>query len=356
VTFGSFVWPIKNKFTIGAYFHEPLRNQGGGFVAPHRNDFTGLFDTRTPNFFLANNGTSPITEAQCRALQKTNPSACVEYRINPFISALDTRLRTWGIAGAWQIHPKFSIGATARYQEFEEAAFTYRFSQPEDGFIPQSISVQTTGSAKGTQIEVEPATDITFSAGFKWAPTDKLSFGGVYKKGPSYDAPTFAAADVTNWEYVKIAETTFHMPDIAGLGVSFRPRPELTVNLDAVHVQYSNLVDDFQPTIAAVDDVRSSFVADDVTEMHLGVEYLFPTKIPFAIRGGYFRDPSHSIEWRGPLDRFEYIAEALLFPTGETQNHLSIGAGLAWSRFQLDAAYDTCDLYKVGSLSFVTRF
>src|SRR5215207_7640162 len=33
LTFGSFVYPIKN-FTIGAYYHEPLNNQGGGVVAP----------------------------------------------------------------------------------------------------------------------------------------------------------------------------------------------------------------------------------------------------------------------------------------------------------------------------------
>lgn len=354
VTFGSFVYPIKNKFTLGAYYHEPLRNQGGGFVVPQRNQFTGQFETRTPNFFLSSGGA--LTEAQCLQLNRQNPGSCVEYRINPFVSALDVRQQTWGIAGAWQVHPKFSLGVTARYQTFEEAAFTFRFSQPEDGFLPQSISVQTTGRANGTQIENEKQDDITFTGGFKWAPHEKFSIGGVYKQGPSYPAPTFAAAEVTGWEYVLLADTTFHMPDIAGLGVSIRPRPELTINIDAVHVKYSNLVDDFQPTIAAVQDVGSAFVANDVTELHLGVEYFFPTKIPFAIRGGYWRDPAHSIEWQGPLDDFSHYAEAMLFPPGETQNHISIGAGLAWSRFQIDAAYDTSDLYKVGSISFVTRF
>jgi long-subunit fatty acid transport protein len=352
ISFGSFVYPVK-KFTLGVYYHEPLRNSGGGFVVPQRNEFSGLIEKTTPNFFLPTAGGGPITEAQCETLRRTNPSACVEYRIDPFVSTLDVRQQTWGVAAAWQVHPKFSVGATARYQTFEEAAATFRFTQE---FSPSSISVQTTGKANGSEIAVEKQTDITFAGGFKWSPTDKISIGGVYKQGPSYPSPTFVAAPVTGWQYVQVAETVFHIPDVMGLGISVRPRPELTINGDAVRVKYSNLVDDFVPTIAAVQDVGASFVANDALELHLGAEYFFPTKIPFALRAGYWRDPSHSVEWKGPLDQFEYIAEALLFPPGETQNHLSIGAGVVWSRFQVDFAYDTSDLYKVGSISFVTRF
>ena len=36
--------------------------------------------------------------------------------------------------------------------------------------------------------------------------------------------------------------------------------------------------------------------------------------------------------------------------------HVSVGAGLAWPRFQIDAAYDRSQLFKVGSISMVTRF
>ncbi len=47
ISFASAVFPIKDKFTIGAYFHEPLNNEGGGIVAPQRDDFTG--DPITPS-------------------------------------------------------------------------------------------------------------------------------------------------------------------------------------------------------------------------------------------------------------------------------------------------------------------
>jgi len=46
----------------------------------------------------------------------------------------------------------------------------------------------------------------------------------------------------------------------------------------------------------------------------------------------------------------------LLYPKGETQMHYSVGAGMAWPRFQIDAAYDSSKHYKVASLSVVTRF
>ena len=354
-SFASAVFPVK-KFTFGAYYHEPLNNQGGGVVAPRFNEITGQQESKTPNFFLPGAGGDPITEAECDRLRNTtgNPSACVEFRVDPFISALDVRQRTFGIAAAWQVHPKFSVGVTARYQRFREAAFTFRFDQ---FFNPSTISVQATAKADGEDVTIEEVDDITFGVGFKWAPSDKFSAGGVYKKGPQFNTPLFFAGAATDGEFLQIADTKFHIPDTMGLGISFRPLPVLTLNLDAVRVTYSNLTDDFVASAADVRDLQENpFLAEDVTEIHFGVEYFFPTKIPVAIRGGFWRDPAHSVTWRGPLNRPEFIAEALLFPEGEAQNHFSIGAGLAWPRFQIDAAYDSSDTYKVASVSMVTRF
>src|SRR5688572_6870464 len=140
LSFASVVYPVKN-FTFGAYFHEPLNNKGGGVVAPQYDEFTGDLITLGPNFFLPGGGGAPISEVECENLRRTtnNPAACVEYRLDPFVSALDVRLRTFGIAGAWQVHPKFSVGLTARHQRFQEAAFTFRFTQFLD---PSTVSVQ----------------------------------------------------------------------------------------------------------------------------------------------------------------------------------------------------------------------
>lgn len=358
LTFASAVLPVKN-FTFGAYFHEPLNNEGGGVVAPRYNDLTGRLEAALPNFFLpAEQGLpsgEPISEIECerRRRETNNPFACLEYRVDPFISALSVRQRTFGLAGAWQMHPKFSVGATVRHQRFEEAAFTFRFT-PE--FDPKQVLVQATAREKNGEIEIAEETDTTFAAGFKWSPTEKLSFGGVYKEGPKFVSPLFYSDINTDFEFINIAETTFHIPDIAGIGVSFRPIPVLTLNLDAVHVKYSNLVDDFVSVVADVSELEEPFKANDVIELRFGAEYFFATKIPFALRAGYWRDPAHSIEWNGPLNRPDFIAEAMLYPKGEDQDHISVGAGLAWPRFQIDMAYDTSKHYKVGSISMVTRF
>lgn len=358
VSFASVVYPIKNRFTIGAYFHEPLNNEGGGVVAPFEDPVTGDV-TPLPNFFLpAENNRivgDPISRQQCLDRRKAtnNPFSCLEFRLDPFVSALNVRQRTFGLAGAWQLHPKFSVGVTARHQRFLESAFTFRFNQQ---FDPRQIVVQATAKVENGQVETVEESDTTFAAGFKWSPHEKFSVGGVYKQGPEFEAPLFYADSASGFDFGQVATTNFHIPDIAGLGISVRPIPVLTINVDAVHVKYSNLVDDFVSAVPEVRAIGNPFKAEDVVELHAGAEYFFATKIPFALRAGYWRDPKHSIEWDGPLNHPNFIAEAMLYPEGEDQNHLSVGAGVAWPRFQIDAAYDTSKHYKVGSISVVTRF
>jgi long-chain fatty acid transport protein len=362
ITFASAVFPVKN-FTFGAYFHEPLNNQGGGLVADSEDPITGDFQLR-PDFFMPTswNGEEfeylgpPISRAECeqRREELNDPFSCVQYIIDPFVSILQLRQRTFGIAGAWQVHPKFSIGATVRHQRFQELAGTFRFDGTT-GDLKQ-ILYQSTADLENGDIEIKEATDTTFSVGFKWAPSDKISFGGVYKKGAEFTSPLLYADASNDFDLIVASDVKFHVPDIMGLGVSVRPIPTLTVNLDAVHVTYSNLVDDFVAASAEVDGLEDPFVANDVVELRLGAEYLFATKIPFALRAGYWRDPAHSVEWNGPLTHPTYVAEQILYPKGQDQNHFSVGAGLAWPRFQIDLAYDTSDHYKVGSISAVTRF
>jgi long-chain fatty acid transport protein len=355
-TFASIVYPTK-YLTFGAYYHEPLRNEGTGQVVPTRNDFTGEIKTDVPNFFLpvdANGNATggPITSAACQALRLKNPFACLEYTVLPFLSSVKIQEKTFGLAVAYKIG-KFSFGATARSQRFNETAFTFRVT-PTGDF--SSISVQATSDIRKNNDVAKDESDITFAGGFKWAATDKFSIGGVYKQGAKFIAPTFASNENTNFEFVKAADTTFHSPDIYGVGISVRPIPVLTINADAVRVKYSNLVDDFVSINANVRAIDKAYRASDALEIHLGGEYFFSTKIPFAIRAGFWRDPEHSITYQGPLTNADEVAAAVLFPATKSLNHISVGAGLAWPRFQIDAAYDRSQLYRVGSISMVTRF
>ena len=351
-TFGSFVYPWKS-FTFGVYYHEPLRNEGAGQVIPQRNQFSGAVEKNIPNFFLPRNGT-PVTKAQCEKVRQDANDffACLEFQILPFLSALSVQERTFGLAGAYSFG-KLSVGATARYQRFHESAFTFRVTPTFDF---SSISVQATSDVTDQTSKVKDQSDITFAGGIKYTLNDKFSAGAVYKQGAKFDAPTFAANSDTQFMFVKVADTKFHIPDVYGVGVSFRPIPVLTLNADAVHVTYSNLVDQFVSINAAIRAIDKAYKANDVTELNLGGEYFFAVKVPFALRAGVWRDPAHSIEFRGPLTTPDAVAAAILYPKGHSQMHESIGAGMAWPRFQIDAAYDRSPHYRVGSISMVARF
>src|SRR5262249_10394246 len=338
----------------GVYYHEPLRNEGAGQVVPVRNPITGAVKTNVPNFYLPKGGT-PVSKAECEDIrkQKNDFFACLEYTILPFLSALTVQEKTFGVAGAYKVG-KFSFGGTVRYHRFSEAAFTFRVT-PTGDF--SSISVQATSDVTDQNSKVQDKNDWTVAAGVKWEMNDKFSAGAVYKQGAKFVAPTFAANSDTKFAFVKVSDTTFHVPDVYGIGVSVSPIPVLKINADAVHVTYSNLVDNF---ISINEDIRAidkAYKASDVTEVHLGAEYFFfLNKLPVALRAGAWRDPDHTIQYRGPLNVPDAVAAAILYPKGHDQHHISVGAGLAWPKFQIDAAYDRSAHYKVGSISAIRRF
>ncbi|HEV8434724.1 MAG TPA: hypothetical protein VGR95_15025 [Thermoanaerobaculia bacterium] len=355
-TFASIVYPLPKNFVIGVYYNEPLHNVGVAAVVPTLNQFTGAIVTDVPTFYLpkAAYGDHPVSLQECiNIIQSTkDPLGCLQYVTNPFLTAVDVKLQTFGLSGAWQAG-KFSVGVSARYHTFREVALTNRVSATT--YEPQSTSAQATATVdKDGNITVGQKKDFTFGVGMKWAPSDKFSAGAVYKKGPSFTTPTFLAL-APAFTYQKIADTTFHIPDVYGIGISVRPIPTLTVNVDGVRVKYSNQVDDFHSANSALRAIPNGFKAPDVTEIHAGAEYFFPWKVPFALRAGWWRDPAHSTYWAGPLNSPEAVGAALLFPKGTAQRHRSIGGGLAWPKFQIDAAYDTSETYKVGSLSVVFR-
>lgn len=358
VTFASFVYPKKN-WVIGGYYHQPLRNVGAGRdVDIQTNQLTGRVSATVPNFFLASqNPTGPLTKAQCEALRKSKNDffACLEYTVLPFVSAVDVQERTYGLSGAYKFG-KLSVGATLRLQTLSESALTFRFDP--DTLEPTSIVAQGTGDLTSAKSEPGVEKDLTYTIGVKYTHNDRFSAGASYKKGAKFKAPTFVANDQTGGSFVKISNTTFHIPDVYGAGISMKPTPwELIINVDAVRVTYSHLVDDFFSINSNIRKLGQVFQAKDITEIHLGGEYaILSLKLPVFIRGGAWRDPVHSVEFVGPTNSVETIADAILYPKGESSTHFSVGAGTAWKNFQIDAAYDRAPHYRVGSLSVVARF
>jgi len=334
VSFASIVMPAGN-WRFAVYYHRVI-NYEADINGIFGKDAFGQPDPYSIFFFVGPNG--PISQDQCFDLG----ADCQTFQLFPFLTSVDISLKTWGGSVAYKMG-NFSIGASVKKQEFEESAFTFR---TDTFFQPLAVTAQESDDS-----------DITYSVGFKWAPSRKFSIGGVYKTGGSFEAPyLFGTFDSDlNVDAQVVATPSFNIPDQYGIGFSYSPIDALKINVDAVEITYSDLTDNFFSLFNP--DQSTRYVTDDVTEIHAGFEYFFlNSKIPWAIRGGWWRDPDHTLRYDGPLQSGNNVAAKILYPGGEDQDHFSIGLGFAFSKIQIDAAYDTSDKYKVGSISAIYKF
>ena len=111
-------------------------------------------------------------------------------------------------------------------------------------------------------------------------------------------------------------------------------------------MEYSALVDSLG------DDAQEARL-DDGHELRLGAELVFAGVTPVvALRAGVWVDPDHRIRFTGtdePLD-------LAIFRRGSDEVHFALGAGVAFERFQIDAAVDLSDLVDTVSLSAIYGF
>lgn len=367
VSFASVVFPA-DRWAIAAYYHQPLKIESETNMAWEFDELNRAFVRDLPYTFISRGNPvgsgQPVSRARCIELQLEDISSCTGFQAFPFTSFVEMKQETFGLAGAVELG-RLSLGASVRYQSFSQAALTLRY---DFDLVPVEALIQATELDEDGDPKDED--DTTFTAGFKYAFTDSLSIGGVYKQGAEYPTSVYQAVAVGEDFSEEAFPTSFHVPDTAGLGIAWRPLPALTILADAVHIRYSNLTDDFQSAYSEINVLDQAYEIEDSTEYHVGAEYFIATRIPVAIRAGWWREPAHSLEYVGPLtctedvfaeeDRIfcqaNRIRQSIFFPEGREQDHWSVGIGLSWPRFSVDAAYDTSDDYKVGSLSAVVRF
>jgi long-chain fatty acid transport protein len=342
VAFASAVLPFHNA-AIALYYHRPLQFQNSVDVVSRY---------AMPTFYLGPNG--PVSADEC-----ARTPGCQQHQVYPYSARADVDLRTFGGAGAWAWRD-VSFGVAIRYQVFREEATTSRTDLDVSG-APTFVVTQTHGNRLFGK---SANSDLTYIAGVKWSPSAKVSAGAVYKKGASFPAPVFAGPQSTGQTAAPtmVGVTNFHVPDSAGVGVSYRPLGNLTVNADLVRVRYSNLTDRFISVIeygtgdASGVEGLAGYESHDGNEVHAGVEYFILGRAPFAIRAGWWRDPPHSIHYGGALKLPHDVAAVILFPDRKAEHHYSVGVGVALPAFQVDLAYDTSETLKQASVSVVARY
>ncbi len=337
ISFASVVMP-SSEGVLAFYYHRPLS---------YRNavDITSRYST--PIFFMGPDG--PVSREACHA----DPN-CVQHQIYPFSTSVDLSIETYGVAVAREWGP-VSAGAAVRYHRFSELARTMRrdLDAPDQ---PTFMIEQTNG---GRTLGSSSDSDVTFVGGIRWQVARKVSLGAVYKDGAAFPAPVSAATGDSPLSVVGV--TRFHVPAAYGIGTSYRPIPNLTINADLMRVEYSHLTDNFLSVIeygtgdGGIERLEG-YRSRDGTELHAGLEYFVLSKVPFAIRSGWWRDPAHSIHYEAPLLTAHDVAAKILFPGGDDEDHYSVGVGLAWPRFQVDAGYDHSRSLKTASLSIIARY
>lgn len=257
---------------------------------------------------------------------------------------------TYGAAMGFKVNDRLSFGLGINYYLLDINTTTDRF--------------ELDGAQLGREANLDGDGKIGFTLGARMVFTDWLSGGLSYRQAPGlgYDAnvstPSFPG------EPTQAIGTELNVPDVFGIGLSLRPSDAWVINLDVSRVYYSQVTDDMvslfgSDQVTGLDPLRLS----DGTEVRLGAEYTFATTHPFSLRAGVWRDPAHELVYRGVPPNFDpatqgFEPNAVTFSSGRkgSQTHYAFGAGMAFSRFQIDIGADFSDTSDTVSASGVFRF
>lgn len=333
LSFLSFVYP-KGKWSFAVY-----RHQLANFRA--QTDTQGLFHT---------GGTGTVTSRTFDRRWSTE---------------LD--ISSYGIAGAYRISDRFSVGLGVVYFDGRlEAPFEWVFFDDvtlESFFGPNSYLPQN--QLANGDMEFDDS-DWGLSAGLLWRLARRWSFGAFYRQGPEftlvYDLRTGAGIQLIDpsippGETFLVIATPMKFPDVYGLSVAYRsPDGKISVGFEWDRVAYSSIFSSFDPVVReTIDDdldLGIELAADDGDEFRLGAEYaVLDLKPVLAIRAGVWLDPDH--RFRSISSDPEHRA---LFQPGEDEIHVTVGCGLAFRSFQIDLAADFSDLVDTLSLSAIYSF
>lgn len=277
------------------------------------------------------------------------------WRNNDSHANIDTQINTIGLGLGTKLHDRFSLGLSVGLAQLDYKSTLQRYR--DDG----------TGTMVPNEKEVSNCTDNAeqYTLSLLWNVAGELNLGMVYRQGPkftisrtAYEYDALANGGWGSWTSIRsISETEFKVPDVYGLGLSYRLAPNLTMAADANYVKYSQLIAEF------VGDVNNSFQysqmdgfnLDDEWEFRLGMEYVLDVaSAPLALRCGYYFRPDHRVYYTGSTER----VNAGNYLTKDKDDHIgSLGVGfLINPNLQIDLAASYGRFATEGIASLVYRF
>jgi long-subunit fatty acid transport protein len=256
---------------------------------------------------------------------------------------------TLGIGAGFKLTDTFSFGLSIGMAQLDYDVTNRRFDSTLDPYPDPRAweKVSKTDNAEH------------YTASLLWNPFEGFNIGLVYRMGPEFETSKqrYSWYDdgmgnqfyALEWEYDHILK----VPDVYGLGLSFRFLSNLTATLDVNYIEYSDLADDFVEENGVKD---RSWKVDDEFEVRLGLEYIIDiNQTPLALRAGYYYRPDHRLQYKGTTDP---NLIRLFGEEGDDHDHIfSLGFGAVLTeKFQLDIAAAAGQYIKEGSLSIVYRF
>jgi long-chain fatty acid transport protein len=286
-------------------------------------------------------------------------------RLFPVRGRLDLSIDSVGVAAGVRLTDSLSFGASVAHYDFELRSLTERFSLAGGEFFgPPDFG----GGRINFQSQRGDDSDVGFTAGLLWrSAAGKVGFGAVYRRGPEFEFDARHTAgelfvDPPPGTELNRATGRFKVPDVTGVGLSFRLGEPLLVTLQVDRVQYSQLAEDSIDIFGGAD--RQAFLRhleiEDADEVRLGLEWLLPTRnAAVALRAGAWLDPAHRLFYSGPTDAAALGVFggtiALLADKGDDEIHYTAGFGIAFRRVELNVGADFSELADTVSVSMIAR-
>jgi long-chain fatty acid transport protein len=282
------------------------------------------------------------TQASVNGAASASPFHFVEP--NDFVGAADINQANYAISVAGKIGDYFALGGNIKIADFQfdSTIAARQKAQPIHG----EHFVSTISSSD---------TKIGFTVGALVRPNSKVSLGVVYRYEPEFTLDAFVDNADFGGSPLIIARTghstsKMDIPDSVGAGISLSPTPNFNFNFDVVRVFHSQLenVDigyslftHLLPTFDRASEI--SFKIEDGTDIHVGAEYLHSWgDTIWAFRGGYYRqEPNRFFLASAANPDIESFLRPIFGKTpGEDFHHFTLGTGITYRQFQLDAAID----------------
>ena len=258
----------------------------------------------------------------------------------------------------------YGVGMGIKAGDMASLGFSVGFAQLDYFF--EARKTDTTASFIH-QVDGEDSSEY-YSASLLLSPVDSFSLGLVYRYGPEFDTRMSLiqtqdrTVDVTGVPGATVTIPTvsienldnkMKVPDVYGVGLSWRPLSSLTIAADYNKIKYSQLSRDLVVLPAHAGDSPEDFQIDDADEYHAGLEYVLDLGgFPLALRAGYYFRPDHRFYYTGTSPQ----TKAMYHP-GEDENIYSGGFGMVLGeKVQLDAAAMIGDFTEEYTVSMVYRY